>query len=189
MNYDNLSKEELIALLKKNHTHEFEYVIDADERKLFKTCPCGETEVLDIGLLEVPSHSHKFKWSHFTTAFKNLDSEPVKVKMAMCETCGEVRIYQDKSVDVVPDVANSSKFENKGKAKTQMYYPKEKMNIVAFYGPIKSSYNNELCMYIKSDDGKWYKATGEISKFISDHYSEWDDNTEILFSVENKHVV
>lgn len=193
MNYENLSKEELIKLLNKmneNHEHKYDFNINTTERKLIKKCVCGHVEEVSLSMIETPTHKHKFDYINVTSTYDDSD-EQVPIKISICKDCGDTRIYlRDTTVtfDNIDDFELSPKYENKLKNKTQMYYPKNIMKVVKFFGPIKSGYSHEYAIYIKSIDNKWYKATNDMMKYINEHYKEWDDETEILFEVENKKI-
>lgn len=185
-----MTKEELIEMLKKNHTHSFTTNIDIKTKLMKQTCQCGHVEEIAFDTIEIPQHKHEFKYTQLKTTFDD-DEKIYNIKIAECKTCHEKRVYLNDKVEIEQDkLANfelSEKWIEK-KEKTQIYYPKTTMSIVNFNGPIK--YNDDVYFYIKSTDNKWYKTTHEISKYIIDHYAEWNEDTKILFKVDaSKHIV
>ena len=190
MNYENLSKEELIELLKQSHEHVYKNNIDTKNKKLKRVCDCGTVKEFDLTLIETPLHTHKFKYTELKTTF-NADTTEFNVKIAVCQTCGEKRCYLDNNIDInqedIDKFMESPKYELK-ECKTEIFYPK-KLSVIAFYGPTKAYMSKGYWFYIKSDKNKWYKANEEIAKYIIEHFSEWTDETEILFNVVDKHIV
>lgn len=197
MNFENMSKEQLIELLTKNHTHTFENQIDSVNRKWKKICPCGYVEEFDLSLIENPNHKHEFKYTVMKTKFDD-DEKTYSVKLAECKTCSDKRIYIMNSIELNENAISAIEMspkcipKDKKTEKTQMYYPKTEMSIINFNGPNKQTYSGktEQVFYIKSTDKKWYKATQEIGKYIVEHFMDWTESTKILFKVDaSKHVV